>query len=76
MGDSDPHIDTQLNGVWGAAANDIWAVGDGGVIVHFNGVDWSTIPSGTTENLSSIWGSGPNDIWAGGDSGILLHYTL
>src|SRR5262245_35571670 len=40
-----------LNRVWGAGPNDIWAVGAGGTIVHFDGTAWSGVPSGTTENL-------------------------
>ena len=65
-----------LYGVWGTAANDVWAVGQGGTILHWDGARWSTIPSGTTETLRSIWGSSPTDIWAVGERGTAVHYTL
>lgn len=29
-----------LNGVWGADADDMWAVGDEGTIRHFDGGEW------------------------------------
>ena len=31
-----------LNGVWGSRASDVWAVGDAGTIVHWNGAVWAT----------------------------------
>lgn len=57
-----------------AAAKDIWAVGDKGTIVHWNGRSWTTSPSGTGMRLSGIWGSGSKDIWAVGDGGTVLHW--
>jgi hypothetical protein len=34
---------------------------------------WSTVPSGTLQDLAAVWGSSPSDIWAVGQSGI-VHY--
>ncbi len=33
-----------LYGVWGAAPDDVWAVGDHGTVIHWNGSDWSVTP--------------------------------
>ncbi|MBX7196747.1 MAG: hypothetical protein K1X94_32140 [Sandaracinaceae bacterium] len=73
-----------LSGVWGAAADDVWAVGTLGTILHFDGATWSAVPSGTTTGLNAVWGSGADDVWAvGGESfwtftdegtGVLLHW--
>src|SRR5207237_5473138 len=53
--------------VWGSGASDVWAVGDMGVILHWNGSGWSQVPSGTTKYLRCIWGRSSNDVWAVGD---------
>ncbi len=61
--------------IWGTAADNIYAVGSKGTVVHFDGEDWqlqASIP--TSQSLNGIWGSGPNDIFAVGDWGTILHY--
>jgi photosystem II stability/assembly factor-like uncharacterized protein len=40
-----------LNAVWGTAANSVYAVGNKGTILHYNGTSWSSMASGTTTNL-------------------------
>jgi hypothetical protein len=59
-------IDTVFYGVWGAAADDIRAVGNGGAIVHFNGTDWQTETSPATDDLFGVWGSRPGNVYAVG----------
>lgn len=73
-------VDTQtfypLNALWGSGSKDVWAVGNGGTLRHFDGTAtvWSVVESPTTENLHGVWGSGSNDVWAVGDNGTFLHY--
>lgn len=62
-----------LAGVWGAGANDVWAVGEAGTILHWDGASWSPSASGTTVALRDVWGSGSDDVWAVG-AGVLLHW--
>jgi hypothetical protein len=62
-----------LDAVWGAAADDVWAVGAAGTILHWNGAAWSPSASGTTTELEDVWGSGPADVWAVG-AGVVLHW--
>ena len=38
----------ELYGVWGSSASDVFAVGDGGTILHYDGSAWSAMSSGTT----------------------------
>ena len=52
-----------LKAIWGADANHVYAVGGNGTIVFWNGTLWTSILSGTTEDLVAVWGSGPNDVW-------------
>lgn len=63
---------TLLYGVWGSSPSDVWAVGLGGEIFHWNGSEWLRNESGTTERLRGIWGSGASDLWAVGASGTIL----
>ncbi|MBN9162300.1 MAG: hypothetical protein J0I07_15165 [Myxococcales bacterium] len=76
-------LDTQsnspLNAVWGADANDVWAVGDHGTIRRFRGTPkagalWEVVASPTTEHLRGLWGSSSSDIWAVGEHGTFLHF--
>ena len=61
--------------MWGNGASELWAVGDSGAIVHYNGSAWSLIPnSPTTATLHGVWGTAANDVWAVGDSGLILHF--
>ena len=63
-----------LKGVWGSSGGDVFAVGDSGTILHYDGTAWSAMASPTTDNLNSIWGSSSTHAVAVGDSGTILHY--
>jgi hypothetical protein len=56
-------------GVDAVSASDIWAVGPGPAVLHYDGSEWSEVPAGV--QLGELWSveaSAPNDIWAAGDS--------
>ena len=63
-----------LNGVWGSSGSDVFAVGDSGTILHYDGTAWSAVASPTANNLNSVWGSSATDAFAVGDNGTILHY--
>jgi Tol biopolymer transport system component len=63
-----------LNAVWGSASNDVYAVGDYGTIVHYDGTQWQLMDSGTTRGLGGVWGSSPTSVFAVGAGGVILHY--
>ncbi len=63
-----------LQSVWGSADDDIWAVGDSGTILRFDGHAWMSFDSGVTENLTSVYGTAADDVWVTGDGGSLLHW--
>ena len=55
-------------GIDAVAASDIWAVGPGPAILHYDGQQWTEVPNGVgSGELWSVEASGPNDIWASGD---------
>lgn len=54
-----------------------WAVGDGGVILHYHGGQWSidtTIQLPSYIILTDIFMLSPNEGWAVGDGGVIVHY--
>lgn len=67
-----------IDAVWGASANDIWAVGAGGTqddrMLQFNGNEWTTY---TKEIIwcggETLFGFSSDDIWMGGQAGWLAH---
>lgn len=65
--------------IWGSASDDIFVVGDTGLILHFDGVDWEPMSSGTLADLRSVWGSSASDVWAVGhdwssSDDVVLHF--
>jgi len=84
------HVDSSgtdkvLEDVWGAAPNDVFAVGGGvsfsngvpssfsGVILHYDGNSWRTqlLPS---DDVRAVWGRSGKDVYAVETHGGLLHY--
>jgi len=45
-----------LRGAWGASGSDVYAVGDLGTILHYDGAGWSAMASGTNAYLRDAWG--------------------
>ncbi len=48
-----------LRGLWGSRAGDVWAVGERGTILHFDGERWAELPSPTEHTLLRVRGTGP-----------------
>ena len=73
-----PVVDTGasagLTAISGNAPNDVFAVGPGGGIVHYDGSSWSVMDSGTEEWFGGVWCSGPNDVFVVGGIGTILRY--
>lgn len=71
-----------LSACWGMSGNDMFAVGDNGTIIHFDGNSWSKMVSNTTKSMFSIWGTSDSNIWACGNdlynnkgaNTVLMHY--
>lgn len=67
-------VNTTYYGIWGTSADDIFAVGAGGVIVHYNGTRWTEMDTPTDEYLMDVWGLSSDDVYAVGFGGTILHY--
>ncbi len=64
-----------LRGVWGSSASNVFAVGDSGVVLRYNGTAWTRMTTGTTDPLNDVWGSGPSDVYAATSTGRLLRFN-
>ena len=61
--------------VWSSSPSDVLAVGDAGMIVHYDGTSWTPLQSGTTQPLAGIWGAGAGSaVFAVGAGGTILNY--
>lgn len=60
--------------VWGTANDDVYLVGEEGMIQHWDGVAWTAQDSGTEDTLITVYGAG-DDVWVVGGfaDGMLLH---
>jgi len=68
-------VTTPLRSINGTANDDIWTVGDEGVILHYNGSSWQAETSPTQDNLYAVWSVARDDVWIAGADGVLLHDT-
>lgn len=55
-----------------SAADDIWACGPNGTLVHFDGGTWAKSPSLTTASLAAIFKTTAGTLWAVGQNGAVL----
>jgi len=60
--------------VLSSGPKDVFAVGENGTILHYDGKGWTTQPCETNELLNGDWGNGPKDVFAVGTEGTVLHY--
>lgn len=56
-------------------ADDVWAVGGGGLAVHAAGGAWSKVETGLKIDLNIVWVAAKGDVWAVGKKATLLHTT-
>jgi hypothetical protein len=68
-------VSVALWDIWGTGPSNVYAVGELGTVLRYNGAQWTTqsnIP--TNESLNAIWGSSATDIFAVGDCGTVIHF--
>ena len=64
-----------LHAVWGTSPGNVFAVGSGSTILHFDGERWSTAHRFELDTtLLGITGFGPHDIFVMGDGGFAARY--
>lgn len=60
--------------MWGLDDTHVWAGGDNGTVVFYNGANWQVRQSDTVNYVSSLHGTSNDNIFALGGSGEVLHY--
>ena len=63
-----------LYGVWGSSPSDIFAVGEDGTILHYDGTRWWPQTSSTSKTLYAVGGTSATDVYAVGARGTIVHY--
>ena len=64
-----------LADVWGATPDDLWVVGERGVVRHLLDGVWSDASVGTVADLVHIGGTARDDVWVVGGWGTILHWN-
>jgi len=68
----------------GSSPSDVWAVGEAGTVMHFDGADWTGVTGIGSDvqwgdDYGASWlrvhGSGPNDAWFLGETKQVLHWN-
>ncbi len=44
------------------------------MILHYDGVSWSEMTTGSSKFFRGVWGSSGSNVFAVGESGAILHY--
>ena len=70
-----------VRGIWGLASDDIFAVGVGGLVLHYDGIEWSPfndIGLSRFNSYTDIWGTSHSNLYIVGDgldiTGPVLHF--
>ena len=61
--------------VWGSSKSDVWAVGSGGTIIHWDGAAWTRVPLAVHDTLRGVGGSSASDVWIVSSVSLVLHST-
>jgi hypothetical protein len=72
-------LPSALLGVWGSSAEDVFLVGsdvgDGPLVLHWDGAAWHRLATGATGSLWWVSGTGPGArVWMAGEAGLVLRY--
>ena len=61
-----------LYALWGRSSNDLFVVGSGGYVAHYDGQSWSPVEKPTSEQLRAVWSDdGGKTILVAGSNGAL-----
>jgi len=65
-------VDTtvSLHGVSGTSMDDVWGVGNDGVVIHYDGSDWTTTTIGTSQALWAVYAAESDKVCVVGSGGV------
>lgn len=67
--------DKTLRSVWAASDDDVFAVGDEGTVLKFDGKDWTQTQVMPAVRLHAVWGTASDNVYAAGDRGMVFQYN-
>jgi hypothetical protein len=65
----------RVHALWAASANDVWAVGQDGLVMHWDGARWSKWSERLTGDLHAVWGGSRDDVWVNGCADHFHHWN-
>jgi len=68
-------VDTALLAVTGFGAHDIFAVGDSGYALRYDGLMWRQLETGVQQELYALWGQDSQHLLAVGGGGLVLRFN-
>lgn len=68
-------VTASFNSIAGSAMNDVWAVGDLGTAVHYDGSSWSVVATGIDETLWGVFVPEAGTAFAVGNNGTALSWN-
>jgi len=60
--------------LWASPSKQLYAVGQGGLVLHYDGTQWSTLELTTPHGLYGVWGTADDDVFVVGAGRSILHY--
>ena len=66
-----------INAIWLRSATDGWAVGDSGLILHYDGSSWVLVMMpqiAALPTLRGVYGNSMGQVWVVGDIGTILYF--
>ncbi len=61
--------------LWGTSDKDVWAVGSGGTVIHWDGAAWKHLASGRKDTMRGVGGRSANDVFIVSSMNLVLHTT-
>ena len=68
-------VRTAFLGVWGSGPDNVWIVGQPGLIYYWDGDIWVDQTSPTSQPLTSVWGDDTGTLYITGHNGVILRNT-
>jgi hypothetical protein len=65
----------RVHALWAGAANDVWAVGQNGLVMHWDGARWSKLSERLAGDLHAVWGRSRDDVWISGCADNFHHWN-
>lgn len=69
------YVDINLNAITGFSDSSVFAVGDSGTVIVWNGIKWNPFEFPLAVNLRSIWGTDSSNLWVTGDEGAIFEWN-